>query len=105
MPGIPDPGLKPCPMAYIVPEVATLVPGDSIRYKLSMQCTLMQKFENCFGKLEATAELIYMKSSHLQIIMGDFATLVQKDKFAQLSVRAGNIHATTTIQTPAKEIL
>ena len=68
-----------------------------------MQCTLMQKFENCFGKLEATAELIYMKSSHLQIIMGDFATLVQKDKFAQLSVRAGNLHATTTIQNPVKE--
>ena len=65
----------------------------------------MQKFENCFGKLEATAELIYMKSSHLPIIMGDFATLVQKDKFAQLSVRADNLHATSTIQNPVKEIL
>ena len=46
-----------------------------------------------------------MKSSHLQIIMGAFATLVQKDKFAQLSVRAGNLHATTTIQNPVKEIV
>ena len=46
-----------------------------------------------------------MKSSHLQIIMGDFATLVQKDKFAQLSVRAGNLHVTTTIQNSVKEIV
>ena len=46
-----------------------------------------------------------MKSSHIQIIMGDFATLVQKDKFAQLSVRADNLHATSTIQNPVKEIL
>ena len=42
----------------------------------------------------------YMKSSHLQIIMGEFATLVEKDKFVQLTV-----HATTTIQNSVKEIV